>query len=192
MEAVSTVLRKQGLAGLTTQRVADEVGLSHPAIHYHFDTKEDMLVAWINAFRESFLLDLQNLDGETPAEKFVSLLECLLSGVDTNAEDESVAMVELHTRAAKEEAFQNALQQFENEAVEIIADLLRDGIEAGQFADVDPEATATFVLSAVDGGAIRTATIEQDTAGALAESFETFVMEVLFIDEPGATHEVMP
>lgn len=43
MEATYRALREHGYADLTIKRIAAEYGKSTAAVHYHYDTKEELL-----------------------------------------------------------------------------------------------------------------------------------------------------
>src|SRR5215469_3450903 len=44
------LLKKVGLDGLTTRRLADELGVKSPALYWHFHNKQDLLDAMADAF----------------------------------------------------------------------------------------------------------------------------------------------
>ncbi len=44
------LLKKVGLDGLTTQRLADELGVKSPALYWHFHNKQELLDAMADAF----------------------------------------------------------------------------------------------------------------------------------------------
>lgn len=48
LEATNRALCEHGYAGLTVQRIADEASVTSAAIHYHFDTKEELLNAFLD------------------------------------------------------------------------------------------------------------------------------------------------
>src|SRR6476619_6254224 len=65
LEAAKTVLRKNGYAGLSTRDVATEAGVPLSQIHYHFGSKQGMVLALFE-YLNAQLLDRQSaLFGDT-------------------------------------------------------------------------------------------------------------------------------
>jgi AcrR family transcriptional regulator len=59
LEAAKTVLRRNGYAGLSTRDVATEAGVPLSQIHYHFGSKQNMVLALFE-YLNTQLLDRQN------------------------------------------------------------------------------------------------------------------------------------
>ncbi|HET7323460.1 MAG TPA: helix-turn-helix domain-containing protein, partial [Halococcus sp.] len=54
MHATYRALCKHGYANLTMQDIADESTKSKAALHYHYDTKQDLLLAFLSFLYERF------------------------------------------------------------------------------------------------------------------------------------------
>src|SRR6187549_3118307 len=59
LEAAKKVLRQNGYAGLSTRDVAAEAGVPLSQIHYHFGSKQNMVLALLE-YLNAQLLDRQN------------------------------------------------------------------------------------------------------------------------------------
>lgn len=68
LEAARTVLRKSGYAGLSTRGVAEEAGAPLSQIHYHFGSKQGLVLALFE-YLNAQLLDRQNALFGDPALK---------------------------------------------------------------------------------------------------------------------------
>src|ERR1044071_398292 len=65
LEAAKKILRQNGYAGLSTRGVAEVAGVPLSQIHYHFGSKQDMVLALFE-YLNTQLLDRQNaLFGDT-------------------------------------------------------------------------------------------------------------------------------
>lgn len=65
LEAAKKILRQHGYAGLSTRGVAEAAGMPLSQIHYHFGSKQDMVLALFE-YLNAQLLDRQNaLFGDT-------------------------------------------------------------------------------------------------------------------------------
>jgi AcrR family transcriptional regulator len=63
------VLAEEGIEGFTTRRVAELAGISHGMVHYHFETKRDLILALAVHARRDWIEPLEELvDGPGTAE----------------------------------------------------------------------------------------------------------------------------
>lgn len=71
VEAAWNVIAGRGLHALTTRLVAGEAGISHGMCHYHFASKDDMILAVVDYERRYWIDPMERLvDGSgTPVEK---------------------------------------------------------------------------------------------------------------------------
>lgn len=167
MDATYRVLTEHGFDGLTTQRVADAAGCSQSLVHYHYDTKEDLVVAfldWVHDEEAAWLAELEPGSAEARLRRFVD------GQLSIPRDDEharfNVAFIELGAAAARNERYRAALTAYVEQLQEALAGILRDGIEAGEFRDVNPEATARFLRYALDGTVHAALTLDEPDAKA--------------------------
>ena len=59
LEATERVLMSQGYAALTVRRVATEAGMKTPRVHYHFETTEDLLIAFYRHVGDKYRRDIE-------------------------------------------------------------------------------------------------------------------------------------
>lgn len=152
--AVLYALANHGYAGLTTKKVAAESEKSEAALFYHYDTKDDLVVAFLEWAIDRSTGRLTNLDAEDPIDELTIACEVLLG----NADDEldrgiNVAMMELLSHAPHNERFRALLTDFERAEIETLANIIDRGIDAGVFRSVDSTATAAYILMTTDGTA---------------------------------------
>jgi AcrR family transcriptional regulator len=71
VEAAWGVIAERGLAGLTTRHVARAAGISHGMCHYHFESKDDMVLAVVDYARHYWIHPLEKVvDGPaSPSDK---------------------------------------------------------------------------------------------------------------------------
>lgn len=183
MQATYRALREHGYADLTMQRIAAEYGKTTAAIHYHFDTKDDLLVAFLDYLLDRFQAAARDVDTDDPRERLDALLDNLLV-VPQDHHDLLVAMLEMRSQAPYTDAFSERFQQNDSSIRRMLVDVLLDGIEAGAFRDVDPDHAARALMTVVDGGRTR-AVVHGDT-DALAAARRTaaeYVAAVLIADD---------
>lgn len=177
LEATGDAIAEHGVADVTTQKIADAWGRAQSLVHYYYDTKTDLVVAYIESLHEGLESEYAARADDPPLDRIewaaVGDL-CETSGAD------SLALFDLHGNAPYEERYQAALNDVEADARAFVETAIADGIESGQFRAVDPEATAALLLSAHDGGILRTATLGREADATLLQSaVEQYVRDAL-------------
>jgi AcrR family transcriptional regulator len=160
MRATWRALCTTGYADLTMQAIADESEKSKASLHYHFDSKQDLLVAFLDHVTDRFLTRLREAEADAPDDPEVRLsavLDAALSPPETDdLEDMQTALLELKAQAPHQPAFRERLVAADEEFRALVADILADGVESGAFrADLDPERTAQTIVTFFDGGQLR-------------------------------------
>jgi AcrR family transcriptional regulator len=154
VSAVRLALSRHGYANLTTKKVAAASQKSEAFFFYHYDTKDDLVVAFLDWAIERTTDRLDGLGSADPVVRLYAAVGVLLGDPsDEVFRGINVAMMELLSHAPYNDRFRDRLIAFERSVLETLADIIRDGREAGAFRDVDPEATAAFVLMTTDGTA---------------------------------------
>ena len=150
--AVRRALAKHGYARLTTKKVAAESEKSEAFFFYHYDTKDDLVVAFLDWATERSAERLAAIDSNDPVTRLFVACDVLVG--DYEDEDDrgiNVAMMELLSHAPHDEALHDRLSAYERSVIDELAAIVSLGIESGAFRDVDPEATAAYLLMTADG-----------------------------------------
>ena len=182
MDATGAALAEHGVAGVTTQKIADEWGRAQSLVHYYHDTKEDLVVAYIETLRERARGDYAERDDDPPLDR---IEWAVADGLEYHPDGSQQvnALYDLHGEAPHNDRYRAALNDFETDGREFLEDAVRDGIDAGTFRDVDPEAAALFLLSAGDGALLRTVSLRRDADASLFRAgAEGYVRDVLLTD----------
>ncbi|MUV56511.1 transcriptional regulator, TetR family [Halogeometricum rufum] len=187
MDGTHSALRTHGYAGLTMQDIADEAGLSTAALHYHFDCKHDLLVAFLDRLFEQFEARIAELDGDDAAERLLSLVETvLLPPTDDDPHEFRTALLEIEAQAPYDDAFRARLERFDETFTARVRSILETGVEEGTFAaDVDPDEVASFVVTYVRGARTQNVAVGTPLDDSLA-AFRDYVEGTLLADDGGA------
>jgi AcrR family transcriptional regulator len=186
MRATYCALCAHGYASLTMQDIADESDLSKAALHYHFDSKADLLRSFLEHLLDSFRERAAESTAETdPFERVRSLVGLLFEppGGDADAEFRT-AVLEMKAQAPYEPPIRERLVAFDEFLRDEVADGLREAREAGLVrGDVDPEAVAEFVVTVSNGAHTRRVAL-----GRTTDCAETHLLTYLEgLREGGAT-----
>lgn len=152
MRATYRALCKHGYANLTMQDIADESTKSKAALHYHYDTKQELLLSFLSFLYERFEERLRAPDGESPREHLVAFIDAALTPPERDEQLAfQTAFLEIKTQVPYNEGFREQITQFDDLLHERCRSIIAEGIEAGVFREVDPDAVATFFVTLFNG-----------------------------------------
>lgn len=166
MESVDRALRKHGYAELTMQNIADESSKSKSLLHYHYDTKEDLLVAFLDQLLSDYEQRIECTAEKEPTERLVEFVaRFVFTGDDDSREDFHLALLEMRSQGPFNDRIRAQLDRSDRILRDAVAEILEAGIEAGQFEQVETERTAMLLVAALDGARTRQITLgeENDT-----------------------------
>ena len=155
LEAAVEVIAARGVCGARIADVAERGGTSAPLVLYYFESKDKLLTEALAFAEDRFYLAIfaELTDLETASEKLVRLIE-LTCGHESIADllREDVALwTELWSRALRDEAAGRKRAALDRRWRRTIADIVRDGQRAGEFADVDVERFSVLLTALLDG-----------------------------------------
>lgn len=161
MDATYRTLATAGYDDLSLRAVAEEAGKSRGLVHYHFDSKHDLVLSLLDYLLAGLEADLEPAASDAePGEMAPSdperALRDLLDRVGYGPRDGDPdayyrALYAIRGRAPFDDAIRERLTRNYRHVVGRCAAIIEAGIESGHFRPVDPETTATFLVVAVDG-----------------------------------------
>lgn len=158
IDATGRALCAHGYADLTMQRIAERSSLTTAAIHYHFDTKDDLLDAFLDDLLDRFEGRLA-CEASDPRERLATFLDAVFSPPSSDnagSDDFPVALMELKAQAPYHDRFRDRFRALDDAMRTVVHDAVEDGVDAGHFADADPDAVARLVVTAINGAHVRT------------------------------------
>ncbi|WP_238717529.1 TetR/AcrR family transcriptional regulator [Natronorubrum halophilum] len=184
MEATYAALCKHGYASLRMQDIADESSKSKATLHYHYESKQDLLYALLDHLTDSFADRIETLEGETPAAQLLSLVEQYLSpGADDSIEEFRTALLEIKAQGPYDDRFREELTEFDRMLHGRIRSLLEAGQADGIFRDeIDPDETAEFIVTVLNGAQMRHVAVDHPPERTYA-MLETYVCRQLLTDD---------
>ena len=94
LDAASRLFIRQGVARTTLKDVAEEAGMTRGAVYWHFDDKDAVIKAlWqrnAEASHDQLIEDLQQIEGDNPAQAFRSIIHDI---IQTVVNDQELAQV---------------------------------------------------------------------------------------------------
>jgi AcrR family transcriptional regulator len=173
LEAAAGVIAERGIASTRIADVAERAGTSPPAVLYWFPTKDELLAEALTIEDERFYHELTEKMGALarPRDRLRLILETSAEGYDWTL------WMELWTRALRDRSTRAARRRLDDRWRDQIADVVREGQEAGEFGDADPEVVAVVLASLIDGLAV------QVTLGDPSVSKERMLAHIVEIAE---------
>ena len=169
MEATYRALLKHGYADLSISRIADELDKSKAAIYYHYDTKDDLLVAFLEFAVDRFEETIETETGDEPPEDLEHVIEKLLPlQPDEEQRQLQAVLVGLRSQAVTNGVFREQFTQIDERLAATIRGIVDRGIEEDTFRDVDPSRVAEHILATVNGAMYGRATTDRKSAAAAA------------------------
>ncbi|WP_338727036.1 TetR family transcriptional regulator [Haladaptatus sp. DJG-WS-42] len=145
--AAFDALATHGYADLSIKAIGDELGQSPSLIYYHFDDKDDLLLALLDfhlaQFTEAYI-DNATADPETNLRAFVDKL--LPESVSEDKRTFLRVYSELRAQAAQSEAYREKFTELDSLLVSTVSTFIDAGIEAGQFDDGDVSEVAEHIV----------------------------------------------
>ncbi len=177
--AVQAALAQHGYERLTTAKIADEYAKSEAGLYYYFDSKDEMIAAFLEDAKRRLREDLPPVDTDDPEGALRDACECLFKSPDDENAAVYVAIMELLSHAPHNETLREPLLELETVCLEVLTDIVAAGVEQGVFRPVDPRATAAFLLAAADGMTGFYVALEMDVGAELRTGWSAYVDSLL-------------
>ncbi|MCG1002973.1 MULTISPECIES: TetR/AcrR family transcriptional regulator [Halobacterium] len=170
MQATYRVLCEHGYADLTIKRIAAEYGKSTAAVHYYYDTKDELLAAFLDYILKRFVDAIQDIETTDPEERLNHLLDKMLVDSEGNS-NLSVALLEMRSQAPYKTEFRDRFRQNDEYIRYELKAVINHGIDEGVFNDVDASHATRSLATIVDGA--RTRAVVLDDAEELESARRT-------------------
>ncbi|CAM2778595.1 TetR family transcriptional regulator [Mycobacterium intermedium] len=146
LQVAQRLLSRNGWRSTTLAQIAREAGVSPAGLLHHFESKEQLLHA---------VLDARDLDDETHADRGGDLIGEIAQVADRfNRAPDLVGTftVLLVENIAPDAPLHDRLVARQRDAAQIVADGIRRGQAAGRFRnDIDPDVKAVEILAFIHG-----------------------------------------
>ena len=152
VEAAAEVLYERGLLETRIADIAKRVGTSAPTILYYFESKDRLLEEAVDQTDREFYARLTEGQAkhDSASDKLVHLIE--QTSLGPGGFSDWTLWMEIWVRARRDESVRESYFRLDRRQRELIADIVRDGQESGEFsADADAGAFAIALSGLMDG-----------------------------------------
>jgi AcrR family transcriptional regulator len=165
MRGAYEALCERGYADLRMEDIAACTPLSVSTVRSHFDSKHDLLVAFLDFLYDEFEANLAAISGEDPGERLREIVRTAYHDSSDGHETLRVAILEIESQAPYDDDFRESLRRFDRLVHDVVRSNVEEGKEIGQFReDADADAVATFVATAITGAHNRRVSLGVDTS----------------------------
>lgn len=155
LEVTCEVVIERGFAATRISDVAKRLGVSSSLIHYHFDSKEQLLA---EAFAHYARKDLAEMLAEVEAAptSIAQLERVIQNYVPEGSDDvEWMLWIDGWGEALRNPMMKKISQELDEQSAELLERVIADGVAEGEFVCADPRAAAMRLTALVDGLAIQ-------------------------------------
>ena len=155
LEAAALVFARSGFSKARMDDIAAESGLSKGTLYWYFNSKDEIILAMLDRLFERELADLHTLQesGRTATECLLEYTEIAILDMTHLLQLMPIAY-EYLALAFRNEAVLQALKRYSRSYFELIIPIIQQGIDNGEFRQVDPQDVAIAVGAIFEGTAL--------------------------------------
>lgn len=152
LEAATSVFARLGVHTARMDDIVEEAGLSKGAVYWYFASKDAIIKSILDIFLNRELLGLHKLVDQEGSveERLMLMVDYLLTEL---VENESIMPIayEFYALSTRESEIRRSLHEYFRKFIQIFEALISQGIERGEFVDVDPGETAFSIVALLEG-----------------------------------------
>lgn len=146
LDALQELLENHKLQSISVSEIAETAGIGKGSIYYYFPSKDAILEALVERSYEKPLQTAKALAGRTEISPFIRM--AMIFEACRNSSSEFIKSENNKNSGTQEKAFlhQKYINHIITELKPVLAEIIRQGIKAGQICFSDPDALAEIVL----------------------------------------------
>ena len=152
LDSAQRLTQSRSFQGFSFQDIADEVGVRKASLYHHFDSKDDVAVAMLQRVEGWVSAQFKKVEGREPKERLEAYFD-LFRQIHGKAERMCPGGSFAAVFDAVSSPVQASLHRFAKMHVDWLEEVVRDGVEQGQFTigDQRPRDVAAQILASVQG-----------------------------------------
>ncbi|ACV10686.1 transcriptional regulator, TetR family [Halorhabdus utahensis DSM 12940] len=171
LKATYSALCEHGYADLTIERIGQHFPKSTSLVYHHYEGKDELLLDFLSYLLE----DAEENLGTDAAANAHERLQIIFDQVFTQEKSSEEiafqqAMAWMRAQATTDEEYRHHFTQHDRFFRDQLADIIRDGIEEGEFKEVDPEQMGIALHTILSGTMAQQVTSDVDLSTLRAEA----------------------
>jgi len=153
MQAAQRVFSRKGFHAANISDVAAEAGVSQGTVYHYFDSKEELLLAAFTRWETEHLRDEigQALQAEPTAARKLAFIAQAASERMASSLQLLQGSVEFWSHIPRHAGIRKGFRRMFKHMADDVASVIQQGIDAGEFRDVDATLTARLLIATYDG-----------------------------------------
>ena len=154
LEATYNALHQYGYAGLSIQRIADFTEISKSSIYYHFENKNELLLAFLEAVLQNVRHRFDFESRADPVADLNNFINQIFNSIDPETEEETVpigAYIEIRSQAVWNDAYRERITDIDTALKEQFRSILSRGVDQGVMKDIDMNQVGEFLVTMLTG-----------------------------------------
>ena len=152
MNAAQSVIIQKGFDQSRMDDIVDKAQLSKGAIYWYYKSKKDVYLSlidyWFNQYSAGVINSLS--EEHSCSEQLQSLFDYFVEQFHKNPGTFKI-MLEFWRTSGLDSDFNEKLQEIYSHFLEYIIDIIKSGVNNGEFKKVDPRITALSILINIEG-----------------------------------------
>ena len=146
LDALQELLENHKLQSISVSEIAETAGIGKGSIYYYFPSKDAILEALVERSYEKPLQTAKALAGRTEISPFIRM--AMIFEACRNSSSEFIKSENNKNSGTQEKSFlhQKYINHIITELKPVLAEIIRQGIKAGQICFSNPDALAEIVL----------------------------------------------
>ncbi|WP_374354596.1 TetR/AcrR family transcriptional regulator [Chitinimonas sp.] len=153
VRALQSVMAKHGYEKATIQAIAKEAGLAPGLLHYHFSSKQEILVSLVTALADYGQRRFEQIAGtaQSPMERLTAYMEARLGLGDGAAPEVVAAWVMIGAEAVRQAEVREVYQRTIATELELLSALLANCLSEHKRATTGARELAAALLAMMEG-----------------------------------------
>ena len=150
MDSAIKLFSRRGFNKASVANICEEAGLSKGAFYHHFESKQALFLALLDAWLQAIDNAIEASKDKTAPETFVQMTEAFPYFFETAGEGLPM-FLEFWLQASRDKKIWEASIAPYRRYHKYFTSLIKKGIEEGSFVDVDPELASRMIVSTAMG-----------------------------------------
>lgn len=152
--AVEIIIAK-GFSNTSLTDIANRVGISKPALYWHFKNKDELFFEVINYVREEYLEKIREISRQTNLDPYEKLMQIIGYSYQKSFDDLNICVLPMKMLvefSSVNENFGVKLREIYADCIGIIKEVLDEGVLMGVFKNsIDTWSFAMCLIGSMDG-----------------------------------------
>lgn len=151
VEALMTVMATSGYAGATIPLIAKEAGLTSGLVHYHFDSKQSILIALVQHMVELIDVRFRAINTKDPVEQLCAYIDAHLALGDGSNQTAVACWINIGAECTSQIEVRAAYQKATEHQISMLETMCQESLQFSGRSTKNKRAMALGITAAIEG-----------------------------------------